>query len=330
THTYTTHPYFVNASQIATDLTTNGGNPTLLDPNDAAYKIAPRTVTMNFTGLVATDKLATVRVNDPASATKTDIIDGVQVFNVPADSWKTYFALAGTNGTTYTAVSSSPVSSDTTTANTDIGTITLTPAKPVITSLSASQGAVSTTIIITGTNFHAVTAANIIKFGTTVVTPTYIDATHLSVVVPNIAPGSQPVTVAVGTQTSDPAAFNISVAPTITSFVATTGASLTEVTITGTDFLGTTSVKFGTVEAFSFIVDNDTTIRARVPGGSGTGAVKISVTANAFPAAVSVGNFTIANPSFRIYFVKAGATGTGSNWGRRACLRQCGIEELPL
>ena len=30
--------------------------------------------------------------------------------------------------------------------------------------------------------------------------------------------------------------------------------------------------------------------------------------------------------------VKARMTpiGTGSNWGRRACLRQCGIEELPL
>jgi|GEM_PF-1938349 len=70
-------------------------------------------------------------------------------------------------------------------------------------------------------------------------------------------------------------------APGITSFTPASGPSNTMVTITGSGFeagTGTTSVKFGTVEAAGFTVVSDTEIKALVPSTADTGTV--SVTSN--------------------------------------------------
>lgn len=63
--------------------------------------------------------------------------------------------------------------------------------------------------------------------------------------------------------------------PTIASFLPTSARSGDVVTITGTNFAGTTSVRFGSVAAASFTIVSPTTINA-VVGTGATGAVSIS------------------------------------------------------
>ena len=64
---------------------------------------------------------------------------------------------------------------------------------------------------------------------------------------------------------------------TIINFTPTSGPVGTPVTITGTDFTGTTKVTFGGV-ASSFTVNSETQITATVPTGAKTG--KIGITTN--------------------------------------------------
>lgn len=65
-------------------------------------------------------------------------------------------------------------------------------------------------------------------------------------------------------------------APSLTSVAPTSGASGTTVTLTGTDFLGSTQVRFGSANATSFTVVSNTSITAVVPAGAaGSAAVKV-------------------------------------------------------
>lgn len=67
--------------------------------------------------------------------------------------------------------------------------------------------------------------------------------------------------------------------PTFTSISPATGpaAGGTNVTITGTNFLGASAVTFGGVAATSFTVTNDTTIKAKTPAGV-AGPVAVVIT----------------------------------------------------
>lgn len=73
--------------------------------------------------------------------------------------------------------------------------------------------------------------------------------------------------------------------PTVSVVNPTTGPSGTSVTITGTHFTGATAVVFGGTAATSFTVNNDTTITATVPSGSGT--VDVTVTASGGTSALN-------------------------------------------
>ena len=68
------------------------------------------------------------------------------------------------------------------------------------------------------------------------------------------------------------------VAPAVTGISPSSGpvAGGTQVTITGTSFLGATAVKFGATAATSFTVNGDTSITATSPAGTGT--VDVTVT----------------------------------------------------
>jgi hypothetical protein len=77
--------------------------------------------------------------------------------------------------------------------------------------------------------------------------------------------------------------------PTITSFTPGSGPGGTEVTISGANFTGATSVKFDGASA-AFTLDSDTQLRATAPAGATTG--KISVT-TAGGTAVSADDFTV-------------------------------------
>lgn len=74
-----------------------------------------------------------------------------------------------------------------------------------------------------------------------------------------------------------PASVPAPAAPTIASALPSAAAEGELVTITGTGFVGATSVKFGATEATDFVAHNDALIIASVPAGS-AGAANITVT----------------------------------------------------
>lgn len=80
--------------------------------------------------------------------------------------------------------------------------------------------------------------------------------------------------------------------PTVTSFTPNTGVAAggIAVTITGTNFIGATAVRFGTTPATAFNVVSDTRITTHAPAHA-AGTVTISVV-SADGTGTSVGNFT--------------------------------------
>ena len=97
-------------------------------------------------------------------------------------------------------------------------------------------------------------------------------------------------------------------APTITSFSPSTGSveGGSFVTITGTNFTGTTSVKFGTTNAASIQVLSDTQISAGIPAHA-PGAVKISVT-TAAGSVQSSGTYTFVDVTAPVLTAPAAQT----------------------
>jgi N-acetylneuraminic acid mutarotase len=87
---------------------------------------------------------------------------------------------------------------------------------PSITGFSPTMGAVGTVVTITGTNLGSFTPAPIVKFGTTVATPTYAGSTSITVAVPaGLAVGSYAITI--GGAAGTPVAvgtFNVTAAAT--------------------------------------------------------------------------------------------------------------------
>lgn len=135
------------------------------------------------------------------------------------------------------------------------------------TPVSAPQGAVVT---VAGNNLAEVTK---VEFNGIEAPFTVQSDTSLQVTVPDGAiTGKVRLTTADGTSTS-PA--NFKVLPTIGSFTPASGASGTQVVITGTGLTGATSVKFGTVVA-SWIVVSDTRIETAVPAGAATAKISVS------------------------------------------------------
>jgi hypothetical protein len=63
--------------------------------------------------------------------------------------------------------------------------------------------------------------------------------------------------------------------PVISTFAPTKGPIGTVVTITGFGFTGTTEVSFGSVDAVTYSVDNDTQITATVPDGAITAPISV-------------------------------------------------------
>ena len=200
---YTTHPAFVDADKIKTDLIANDGNITALD-NPSYYstvKITPATVTGTITGLVWTDK-TTITVTDPASQISNN--NGNGVFSItgvaptePTKEWKVKIENAGY------ITSSIPEIEITAGEAKDIGTITLTPPTPSISNLNPTVEVIGQPILINGTNFHSAPQGNVVKFGTTTATVSVASPTQLTVTVPDGIFKTQIVTITIGTQLSN-------------------------------------------------------------------------------------------------------------------------------
>jgi hypothetical protein len=161
---------------------------------------------------------------------------------------------------------------------------------PTATSLNPTSGSILGTnpLVITGTNLTSVSSVTIDGTNAPIISQP-IDGLTLNVTVPahlatgpvNVVltgPGS--VTTPAGTYVYTLTVPPASGAPTVTSLTPTNGpqAGGTSVQIAGTNFTTTNSVKFGTVNATSYVIDSPTQITAIAPAATSFGSVSVTVT----------------------------------------------------
>ena len=128
---------------------------------------------------------------------------------------------------------------------------------PAITSLSPTSGAVGASVTISGSNFGATQGTSAVRFGTTNATVTAWSNTNVLVAVPNLAPGTYPVTVTVGGRVSNTSNFLVTV-HRLNSITPNTGNPGASVTLAGTGFgatQGTNTVRFGTTNVDRDLVE---------------------------------------------------------------------------
>jgi len=196
--------------------------------------------------------------------------------------------------------------------------VTFSTALPTITLVNPSSGptAGGNSVIITGTDL---TGATVVKFGT-VNAISYVvnSATQITVVAPAGTAGT-----AVDVQVTTPAGTSAIVAadkysygiPTITLLTpgAGTAAGGTSVVITGTNLTGATVVKFGTVDATSYIVNSTTQITAVAPAGTSGSTVDVTVTTPAGTSADTLAdNYSYGAPTITAVSPGAGAAAGGT------------------
>ncbi|QLH23602.1 S-layer family protein [Streptomyces sp. Rer75] len=151
-------------------------------------------------------------------------------------------------------------------------------AGPVLSGVSPGQGPVSggTSVTLTGSGFTGATA---VKFGSTpAVSFTVGSASQITAVAPPGSAGPVQVTVTGPGGTSNGVTYFYVGIPTLSAVSPHQGPASggTAVTLTGTNLLGATAVKFGTVDATSFTVVSAIQINAVAPPGS-AGTVQVTV-----------------------------------------------------
>ena len=169
---------------------------------------------------------------------------------------------------------------------------------PTVTNVNPSSGPVAggNQVILTGTNF---TGATSVKFGLTSALFLVNSATTITAAVPASAGGPGTVNVFVtnadGTNTATLAnRYTYLSSTTVTGLSPTSGPFTggTTVTVFGSGFTGTTSVRFGGIEA-AYLVDSDTRIRALSPAVGASAIVHVRVTSpSGTSAATSASEFT--------------------------------------
>jgi hypothetical protein len=161
-----------------------------------------------------------------------------------------------------------------------------------ITSVSPLSGPHGTVVTINGVGFNA---SSVVKFnGVAASAQTLVSSTRLRATVP-VTATSGPITVTNSTaptgtvQSASHYTVTADVAPTVTSFSPSSGAVGDPVTITGSNFSGASTVKFGSVKA-TFKVVSDTQISTTVPAGAVSGPISVT---NAIGTGTSSSSFTV-------------------------------------
>ena len=180
---------------------------------------------------------------------------------------------------------------------------------PTVTGIDPASGPAGTTVTITGTNF---TNKTTVKFGNLTATPvTFVNDTTLKVPAP-ASKGTVDVQVTAAGQVSATSAADqfTYTAPTVTSIAPTTGPGTggTLVTISGTGFAATSTVKFGTTAATKVTFVNAARLTATSPAGSGV--VDVQVTTAGTTSDVSNNDqFTYTSPTVTSISPASGPTG---------------------
>ena len=151
-------------------------------------------------------------------------------------------------------------------------------AASVADSLAPPSGseAGGTLVTITGSGFLGATDVTIDDVSTPF---TIVSDTTITVIAPAHGPGVVPIVVVDAAGNSDPLDFEyLSIEADIDSIAPDSGSQAggTDVTLTGTGFLGATGVTFGGEAGTNFVVVNDTTITVTTPAGA-VGTVDVIV-----------------------------------------------------
>ncbi|NUP50127.1 MAG: cell shape-determining protein [Catenulispora sp.] len=180
-------------------------------------------------------------------------------------------------------------------------------ALPIVTGISPTHGpeAGGTTVTVSGSHL---TGATQVLFGSVPASGvTVVNDSTLTATAPAQADGTVDVTVITpaGTSATDPTDRYTydEPAPAVTGISPASGvlAGGTSVTITGTDFLGATSVAFGSTPA-AFTVVSDTQITATAPASSTVGPVDVTVTTPAGTSATGAADrYTYSYPFTGFY-----------------------------
>lgn len=220
---------------------------------------------------------------------------------------------------------------------------------PYVTNFSPNAGSANTLVTIGGAHFAGVTNVSFNgKSGTGLaVTLDY----SLTVHAPNgVTCG--PITVS-ATNGSFTTSTNFFAPPVITGFSPATGRSGTNVIVSGTNFLGTTSILFGSTPATDFTVLSNNAIRAAVPTGAQTGILLLMATGGSFPTTsnfvvqptiygftpgfgpvgtsvtITGANFNVGTPT--VIFVGAPPlTATGASFGQLTVVVPSGARSGPI
>lgn len=180
---------------------------------------------------------------------------------------------------------------------------------PVISSFTPTIGINGTVITIVGSNF---TGATSVTFGGVEATSFSVDSANgITAITAEGASGNVSVTTPSGTASLAGFIFD---GPIINSFTPTIGLTGTIITITGSNFIGVTSVKFGGTSASSFTVNSSTNITAVV----GAGAVG-SVTVTTSNGTAALPGFSFGVPKITSFtpssaYVGSAVTITGNNF----------------
>ncbi|MCJ7796894.1 MAG: S-layer homology domain-containing protein, partial [Thermoleophilia bacterium] len=169
---------------------------------------------------------------------------------------------------------------------------------PTVTNVNPAAGptAGGNSVVITGTGFGGLSGASAVRFGTVNATSYVVNSvTQVTAVAPAGTAGTTvdvTVTTPAGTSAVSAAGKYSYGIPTVTLLAPPAGppAGGTSVVITGTGFAGLSgaaAVKFGTVNATSYVVNSATQITALAPAGTLGTTVDVTVTTAAGTSAVS-------------------------------------------
>jgi hypothetical protein len=187
---------------------------------------------------------------------------------------------------------------------------------PTVTSLSPNFGAQTggTSVVITGTNLSG---AQGVTFGGAAASSYVVNSANQITAVSPSGTGTVDVRVTTPGGTSPISAadqFSYLATPVVTGISPTAGPQVggTAVTITGTNFAGTTGVAFGGNSATGVTVNSNTQITATAPAG--TGIVDITVSNSVGTSATSAADrYTyVAAPTVTSISPTAGPTGGGT------------------
>ena len=164
-----------------------------------------------------------------------------------------------------------------------------------MTSFTPTSGIVGSAVTISGNGFTGATA---VSFNGTSATFSVVNDTTITTSVPAGAT-TGPLTVSTpGGPAVSATDFAVIVTPVPSSFLPTSGAVGSTVTISGTGFTGTTAVGFNGTSA-TFSVVNDTSISATVPTGATSGSISVT---NPAGTGTTVGTFTVTSGGGSITF----------------------------